>query len=408
MSWGILSPDTVISQRRQQGLGLAAAVRHFNDRAVPGLGGLWFPMPLLWSVLAVSIAEELGRPALPIGNAVEALMMRDAKGGPADRRVRGARKMQGMTDWSFQNLTRNGTYIAQPIRMAMVQPLVALGLVQGSRYGAFRLHDAGRQMLALPGVADSRAILIKWARGEDPQGLKGLNDLIKQLSPIAQVPAEVRKLIQARLLDGDEANTIRRRNIARLGTGPSTAQLDSADPLPGIDPSHWADLRAGAAFIDLRDGALKVLNRIEQVLLQRRDASQPVRLFPRDAGRETEAEMAELHRIANAFGSRIDAAKEPVSSDFLKQIRTRSAADLCQFLAARDGTVVVWRGDHLALGPAAGAPLTNADPDTEAQPTGDAAFAPQLFRLYNLHCLTTELSGQINPGCRDAKDQEVA
>lgn len=73
MSWGILAPDTVISQRRQQGLGLATAVRHFNDRAVPGLGGLWFPMPLLWSVLAVSIAEELGLPALSIGNAVEAL-----------------------------------------------------------------------------------------------------------------------------------------------------------------------------------------------------------------------------------------------------------------------------------------------------------------------------------------------
>ncbi|HEY9279246.1 MAG TPA: hypothetical protein VIP51_04155, partial [Eoetvoesiella sp.] len=125
MSWGILAPDTVISQRRQQNLGLAAAVRHFNDRAVPGLGGMWFPMPILWSVLAVSIAEELGQPALPIGNAVEALMMRQAKEGPADRRVRGARKMQGLTDWSFRNLTRRSTYVVQPIRMAMVQPLVA-------------------------------------------------------------------------------------------------------------------------------------------------------------------------------------------------------------------------------------------------------------------------------------------
>lgn len=60
MHWGILAPDTVVSQRRQQNLGLAAAVRHFNDRAVPGIGGMWFPMPILWSVLAISIAEELG------------------------------------------------------------------------------------------------------------------------------------------------------------------------------------------------------------------------------------------------------------------------------------------------------------------------------------------------------------
>ena len=75
MPWGILAPDTILSQRRQQNLGLASAVRHFNDRSVPGLGGMWFPMPLLWSVLAVSIAEELGVSALPVGNAVEALMM---------------------------------------------------------------------------------------------------------------------------------------------------------------------------------------------------------------------------------------------------------------------------------------------------------------------------------------------
>lgn len=49
MPWGILAPDTVVSQRRQQNLGLAAAVRHFNDRAVPGIGGMWFPMPILCS-----------------------------------------------------------------------------------------------------------------------------------------------------------------------------------------------------------------------------------------------------------------------------------------------------------------------------------------------------------------------
>ncbi len=32
MPCGILAPDTIISQRRQQNLGLASAVRHFNDR----------------------------------------------------------------------------------------------------------------------------------------------------------------------------------------------------------------------------------------------------------------------------------------------------------------------------------------------------------------------------------------
>lgn len=48
--------------------------------------------------------------------------------------------------------------------MAMVQPLVALGFVRGSRYGTFRIDDAGRQMLALPVMQKSRIILAKWAR----------------------------------------------------------------------------------------------------------------------------------------------------------------------------------------------------------------------------------------------------
>ncbi len=87
MSWGILAPDTLISLRRQQNLGLASAVRHFNDCSVPGLGGMWFAMPILWSVLAVSIADELRVPALPVGNAIEALMMRKAVQGSADRRA---------------------------------------------------------------------------------------------------------------------------------------------------------------------------------------------------------------------------------------------------------------------------------------------------------------------------------
>ena len=405
MLWGILAPDTVISQRRQQNLGLAAAVRHFNDRAVPGLGGMWFPMPLLWSVLAVAIAEELGRPALPVGNAVEALMMRHAKEGPADRRVRGARKMQGLNDWSFQNLTRRGTYVVQPIRMAMVQPLVALGFVRGSRYGVFRIHDAGRQMLALPVMQENHALLAAWARGGRPQGLA---DLSTRLSPVAPVPAEVRKLIHARLLDGDDPSTRRRRNLVELGIGPGALQLESADPLPEIDPAHWTDLRAGAAFIDLRDAALKVLNRIEQVLLQKRYASLRVRMSPEEAEQEAGTEIANLLRVAKAVGDRIHAAAEPISRAFLNQILSLSPSRLLRALAERDGTAVVWRGDHLALGPAAGDPVASEDADTGSQPVNDSAFAPQLFRLYNLHCLAAELQGRINPGCRDAKEQEAA
>lgn len=400
--WGILAPETIISQRRQQNLGLASAVRHFNDRSVPGLGGMWFPMPILWSVLAVSIAEELGVSALPVGNAVEALMMRKAtEQGLADRRVRGLRKMQGLKDWSFKNLKRRGTYVVQPIRMAMVQPLVALGFVRGSRYGAFTIHTAGAQMLNLPVMANYRRVLGAWAHGGSPHGL---NKVIEDLSPNAAVPPEVRKLILARLVGGDDPSTSRRRALVALKTGPSAGQLDAVEPLSGITADHWTDLRAGAAFMDLRSAALAVLYRLEERLLQLRDANEAAWLPFGEANKTVGGPLAALRQCARQLGARIDAADEPSSRKFLSEIRDLPDQQLLQKLAERDGTVIRWREDRIGLGPAAGE-MPSID---EGEPFNDAEFAPQLFRLFNLHCLATELNGDPNPGCRNSADEEPA
>ncbi|WIJ25790.1 hypothetical protein [Devosia sp. RR2S18] len=406
MTWGILAPDTVISQRRQQNLGLAAAVRHFNDRAVPGLGGMWFPMPVLWSVLAVSIAEELKHPALPIGNAIEALAMQQAKDGPTDRRVRGKRKLQGLNDWSFQSLTRRGTYVVQPIRMAMVQPLVALGFVEGSRYGAFKIHTAGKRMLELPVMQRYRHILLAWAKGENP---RGLSEVVAGLSATGEVRSEFRKLILARLVDGDDAASIRRRNLVALATGPSAAQLESPLPLRSIEPDHWSDLRGGAAFMDLRDAALSVLDQLEQQLLRRRDANEPVRLSAEEAQKAAAEQLDALYQIASRQGERITASGESISNEFLSEINDLRAAGLVRALAERDGTVICWRGGHLCLGAAAGEIKVSPDAEEESHPaTQNDAFAPQLFRLYNLHCLVSELKGKPNPGSRDSRDLEAA
>lgn len=401
MSWGILAPDMVISHRRQQNLGLAAAVRYFNDRAVPGIGGMWFPMPILWSVLAVSIAEELGVPALPVGNAVEARVMLGAIHGPQDRRVRGARKMQGLENSSFRDLSRRGIYVVQPIRMAMVQPLVALGFVQGSRYGTFRIHNAGQKMLDLPVMKEPRRVLGEWAHGRRRHGLK---EVIETLSPIGKVPDEVRKLIRARLLEGADAGSVRRRNLVNLGSGPSAAQLECKTPLPEIEPEHWSDLRAGAAFMDLRDAALAVLDGLEQHLLELRDNNEPVGLLAKEAGKIKimGQQLAALRALAKERGNLINAGREPSSQSFVAEIRSLQDPQLLQKLAERDSTVICWRRDHITLGPAAGELRRNPDPDDESRLPRDETFAPQLFRLYNLHCLATELSGGVNPGIRDA------
>lgn len=404
MPWGILAPDTVVSQRRQQNLGLAAAVRHFNDRAVPGIGGMWFPMPILWSVLAISIAEELGAPALPVGNAVEARVMLEVIAGPQDRRVRGARKMQGLKDSSFHNLRRRGTYVVQPIRMAMVQPLVALGFVQGSRYGAFRMHGAGRELLELNAMKEPRRLLGAWAHGKQPQGLK---EALTVLSPVGTVPEAVRKLIRARLLDGKDPGSIRRRALANLGTGPSSAQLGQETALAGLAPDHWSDLRAGAAFMDLRDAALNVLDHLEQHLLKLRDDNRPVRLSEAEATEVASGSLKHLRDLGRAKGVLVDQGNEETSHRFIAEIRNLSDQRLIRRLSERDSTVICQREGDIFLGPAAGELRGGTETQDENRPSQDDAFAPQLFRLHNLHCLVTELSGKVNPGSRDAGSEAV-
>ncbi|MBY3231717.1 hypothetical protein HFO19_28700 [Rhizobium laguerreae] len=394
MVWGMLAPDTIVSQRRQQNLGLAAAVRHFNDRAVPGIGGMWFSMPILWSVLAVSIAEELSVRALPVGNAVEARIMLEAIYGPQDPRVRGARKMLGVKDSSFRNLSRSGTYVVQPIRMAMVQPLVALGFVYGSRYGAFRINGTGKEMLALEAMKEPRRLLGEWACGRQPNGLK---EVLKRLSPTGTVPEAVRKLIRARLIGGTDPGAVRRRNLARLGSGPSAAHLENEIPLHGIEHDHWSDLRAGAAFMDLRDAALAVLDELEQHLQKMRDDNQPARLSAAEAVAIVSKPLAALRAFAKQKGDLIDQGREASSRNFVKEIRTQPDALFLQKLAGRDSTVVCWRKDAITLGPAAGEIRGNTETDNNNNPPEESDFAPQLFRLYNLHCLVTELSGRANP-----------
>lgn len=391
MAWGILSPDVVVSPRRLRDLGLGAAVRHFNDRAVPGIGSMWFPMPLLWSLLAVSIAAEVGRPALPIGNAIEALMMARAHGRAVDPRLRGGQKLAGVTDLSFANLSRRGVYVVQPTRMGIVEPLARLGFVAGRRFGSFEVTPTGQRLLDLPDVAAGRQALLGWVRGAQitRQGKR-----LDALSPFAEVPPSARRLIRARLLDLPDGDGQRRRRLAALTGGPSARQLDAPTPLPGIEAGHWTDLRAGVSVIDLRAGAVAVLDAIEQELLRRRDARTPVTLAREDAVEVAGVPLEALRRLAGAHAPRIHAAGEPDGIGFVGSLVGAAPADIVTSLARRDGKVVRWDpSSGLTLGPAAGGATAAPDADTAS----DARFAPQLPRLYNLHCLVAELDGKPNP-----------
>jgi hypothetical protein len=156
--------------------------------------------------------------------------------------------------------------------------------------------------------------------------------------------------------------------------------------------------------MDLRNAALAVLYRLEERLLQLRDANEAALLSADEASKAVGDSLAELRQFARQLGARIDAADEASSRKFLSEVRGLPDHQLLQKLAERDGTVIRWRDGRIGLGPAAGEmPSIDA-----SEPFNDAKFAPQLFRLYNLHCLSTELNGDVNPGCRVSADEEPA
>ena len=122
ISWDALTPDPDY-RRRQQDLGLRRAVVSFNDRAVPGLGNLWFSMPVAWALLGLKIAADRNLNAVTVTNAIEALAMKaahSASSGAVDKavhsRVRGQRKLALVDDQSFASLSRRGAYVSQPLR----------------------------------------------------------------------------------------------------------------------------------------------------------------------------------------------------------------------------------------------------------------------------------------------------
>lgn len=400
-AWGILAPEEMVSTRRQQDLELGAAVRYFNDRAVPGIGGLWFPMPLVWSVVAIAVADQmkedgLNANPLTIANAIEARMMLGAIKGDAKRdpRLRGTQKLGGKQGKSFAALSRRGVYVVQPLRMGMIQPLVSLGFATGGRYGSLSLDTYGRRMMALGDMPKAVKILQSWVQASRANtGSK----MTEALSPLISPPSDVNALIRARIFDGEGDDALRRRALRRLGTGPTADMLDRNDCPHEIDPDHWRDMRAGAAFIDLRDAALDVLWEAEGFVVKRREAGGKNSTLEEVAGAAQE-QLATLRELVKKVRSRIVEAKERTSIVFAKSCAEAEDVDLIHMLVTRDRSALRLVDERIVPGPAA-RDVRDAE---QLEDAGEAmadppAFAPQLHRLYNLHCLAQELNGDPNP-----------
>src|SRR5690554_5095838 len=137
-TWGLLGPETLSGVRRTRTLGLGSVVRYFNDRAVPGLGGVWYGKQVMLALLGVVVAERarqqdrtFNASNIQVANAIEALACWSAFGNNpvSDPRLRGRRKLSGKRaeDFIFANARKSGFYLTQPMRMQTVQTLPEIG-----------------------------------------------------------------------------------------------------------------------------------------------------------------------------------------------------------------------------------------------------------------------------------------
>jgi hypothetical protein len=280
-AWGLLGPETLANERRTRTLDLGAAVRTFNDLAVPGLGGVWFGKQLLLATLGVAIGERArnsGQRAqnIEVANAVEALacwLALDSNGWKRDPRLRGALKLSGKNDLSFATVCKQSFYVTQPMRQATVQPLRALGVVEssGERFNAFRCTQHGEAFIDAacaafkPYKRSVLDLLFLWAKGVQEE-VRTSSELRRALSPLESMSESAREFLRERIVQGTGMEAARRRNaldwVEALRDKTQQQIRWNARPTM-LDDFHWRDLRAGALFFAVRDAAIALLDQIE-------------------------------------------------------------------------------------------------------------------------------------------------
>ena len=94
-------------ERRTRTLDNGAAVREYNERAVPGMGGVWYAKQLFLAMLGIALAQKLRERKSNVSNidsanAIEALGCYYAlkqNRGQGDARVQGSEKLRGKADF---------------------------------------------------------------------------------------------------------------------------------------------------------------------------------------------------------------------------------------------------------------------------------------------------------------------
>ncbi|MBY4949497.1 hypothetical protein K6V92_23110 [Cupriavidus respiraculi] len=427
LSWGLLGPGHIATQRRTRTLGVMASIRRFNDLAVPGLGGVWFGKQVVLATLGIYLAEESiakGKRATNIetANAVEALACALAipgLKGARDPRVRGTTMLPGRHDLSFQTVRQRGFYVTQPMRMGTVQALPALGLVSADsgRFNAFKCAQAGRELLdaAFHGISPFRRTVTehlgRWAAGVPDTNIT-TGAMKDALSPMLALPSRARVLLRERLLQGgpNESSTdkARRRDaltwVEALRARPDTAISLHQRPTQITEAEHWNDIRAGAFFTLARDAAIAALDAVE-LHISNESSGQTLSLdhaLPPSVEQRLQVVAAAAERFLQ------ERHYDREANEFCTECNGVNLTLVLQRLVARDGRVLCLKGREIRPGPAfrggaqpinpdeADGPAVTAGEDSPAA-RGGIGWPPGIsFRLQNLFFLSADLHDELN------------
>ena len=424
--WGMLGPDSGGGDRRTRTLGLGAAVRAFNERAVPGMGGVWFAKQLVLSLIGVAVAERVASAGQSVSNiqaanAVEALacfMGLRSIGWSSDPRLLGALKLANKTDFSFAKVSRAGFYVSQPMRMATVQALPALGLVStaSSRFNGYSLSARGLALVERCAgmrchyASTALDLLTNWALGGD-YALADNRSLGKVLSPLDPLEPEAVAILRDALLQGGqhESTDDKARRRAALQwvealRRQTRVQLDWGACPPELGAEHWHDLQCGAALFALRDAANALLEGLEHGI--GRSGGKHADLTRLEAY-SLEAEVGILRACAQHFlelGSEVDEANR-----FARLCVQDDLSQVLVDLVSRDGRILRWTGgDEIRPGSAYLGILPwlddrSMDREAELQEAqADDATAPGIAwpdgvseRIPNLFLFNADLRGDL-------------
>jgi hypothetical protein len=392
---------------------VAAAVREFNDLAVPGLGGVWFGKQLMLATLGVHLVERVASKHISnitMANAVEALAcgltLQKVKNGSQlqDPRLRGSTKLRSKTDFSFKTVSKAGFYVTQPMRMATVQTLPAMGLVtcEGSRFNAFSCTEPGKALVISAIGEKHLKTLTEWVSGTSGVDNQKLQEA---LSPLETLPADARRILQSQLQQGssqeDTVSKTRRKaafawvESIRQGAGPYE---DWSNKPPELDGAHWNDLQVGALFFATRDAAINVLNVIESHIYKQ---TARTLCLTNPIPEYIVEQIDRLRKRAKAYTTLGKVQEE--AKEFCGECLQSDNSLLLVKLVGRDGRVLQLRNGHAVPGPAFKV-RSEATPDDKLAtvPVKDEAHETIRWpdgishRVENLFLLNADLQGDMS------------